>query len=371
MKWWRRSLRRFVNCGAQPHPSPPDNRPHLSPPLAKGREPELTSPLCNGGLRGVKQWLLLSLLAFTIISGCYGTASQQSTPKISQTSCRTVQHAMGEICIPQKPQRVVALWLDTFRTALALGIKPIASATGTSDEPLPEHLQGEVDGVESVGTLAQPNLEKILLLKPDLILSITRSYLNDVYPQLSNIAPTVVIDVPGIQDYSWQRQLEYLANIFGKEQKEKQLIDEYWQRVEQLKQALGNRRHQLRVSVATLYPGFMGIYAYGKKFPASVVLDDIGLQRPPAQSKDISTISNISQERLSDIDGDVLFLSCRGEEAAKEDLEKLQRSPLWQKLKVVQQNRVYLVDIDHWYASDILAMNAVIDDLFKYLVDTP
>ncbi len=348
MRWWRRWLRRLVNYGDRPHPSP---------------------LLIKGGLRGGKQWLLLSLLIIAIASACSSTAIERvATPafEASQAPCRTVKHAMGETCIPQNPQRIVTLWVGTFRSTLALGIKPIASTWYLNDEP-PEHLQGKADGVDHVGTLAQPNLEKILLLKPDLILSITRSSLENIYMQLSNIAPTVVMDVSSPPP-SWQKHLEDVAKLLDKEQEGKEVINEYWQRIEQLKQLLGDRRHHLQVSVAALYPGGTGIGIYGKKSSVGVVLDDIGLQRPPLQSADSWEGGSISYEGLSEIDGDILFISASKEKAYEEALEKLKQSPLWQKLKAVQHNRVYLVDYEHWYAFDILAMNAVIDDLFKYLV---
>lgn len=361
MRYWRWLVRRFVSW---------DNRPHPNPPLTKGRELGADSTLVKEGLR-VKQRLLLSLLIIAIVSACSSAAIEWGTTpasEASQASCRIVQHAMGKTCIPYNPQRIVALWMGTFRSTLALGIKPIAS-TWIPGERLPKYLQGKADGVEFVGTYEQPNLEKILLLKPDLILSITRSHFQNIYTQLSNIAPTVVMDVSSPPP-PWQKHLEDVANIFDKEQKEKQLIDNYWQRIEQLKQALGDRRFKMQVSVATVDQTYQ-ITTYGKNFPTSVVLNDIGLQRPPAQREDLFGKSNISQERLSEIDGDVLFLSYRGGKAGKEALEKLQQSPLWQKLKVVQQNQVYLVDLDHWYAFDFLAMNAVIDDLFKYLIKIP
>jgi iron complex transport system substrate-binding protein len=271
---------------------------------------------------------------------------------------------MGETCIPHNPARIATLWMATFRSTLALDIQPITTAWYV-DQPFPEHLQGKADGVENIGF--QPNLERIALLKPDLILSTTR--FENIYKQLSQIAPTVVLDNP-TPPPPWQKHLEDVAKVLDKEEKGRQLIDEYKQRIEQLKQALGDRRFQMQTSIATVDQTY-GIYTYGTKHPTGAVLNDIGLQRPPAQSGDFFTRDHISQEHLSDIDGDVLFLSYRGGEAAKENLEKLQRSPLWQKLKVVQQNRVYLVDSDHWYAFDVLAMNAVIDDLFKYLVNTP
>ena len=305
---------------------------------------------------------LLGVLICTIVSAC-SSINHSNTSTKDLANCRVVQHAAGETCIPNNPQRVVTLWGGTFSSTLALGIKPIAS-TWIPGEPFPEHLQGKVDKVENLGF--EPNLERLLLLKPDLILSNTR--LQNIYTQLSSIAPTVSLYHP-TPPASWQRTLEDLAKILDKEQESKKLINDYWQQIEQLKKALGDRRMQMQVSVATVDQTY-GIFIYGKQHPTSIVLNDIGLQRPPAQDGDFFTRDKISYENLSDIDGDVLFLSY-GEEAGRQALEKLQQSPLWQQLKVVQQNRVYLVDSDHWYAFDILAMNAVIDDLFKYLVNTP
>ncbi|MBW4686494.1 MAG: iron-siderophore ABC transporter substrate-binding protein [Komarekiella atlantica HA4396-MV6] len=319
--------------------------------------------------------LLLGVLTFTLTSACSRNINYSVTsPKQLKEDCRVVQHLMGKTCIPRNPQRVVTMWMGTFCSTLALGIKPIATIW-IPGEPFPEHLGDKANEAEYIGTLAEPNLEKILLLKPDLILGNTR--LKNIYQQLSNIAPTVVLNLPA-PPLPWQNNLEDTAKLLNKEQESKQLINKYWQRIEKLQQELGvgvaspkeNRRLQMQVSVATVDQTY-GIYTYGKKHPTSAVLNDIGLQRPPSQRGDFFTKDNISQENLFDIDGDVLFLSTRGGKASRETLEKLQKDPLWRKLKVVQQNRVYLVDSDHWYAFDVLAMNAVLDDLFKYLVKHP
>jgi iron complex transport system substrate-binding protein len=316
-------------------------------------------------LRRLINLLLLGVLTFALSSACStNTPRSVISPKQPMEDCRVVQHAMGKTCIPHNPERIATLWMATFQSALALDIKPITTAWYV-DQPFPEHLQGKADGVENIGF--QPNLERIALLKPDLILSTTR--FQNIYKQLSQIAPTVVLDNPSPPP-PWQKHLEDVAKVLDKEEKGKQLIYEYKQRVEQLKQALGDRRHQLQVSVATVDQTY-GVYIYGAKHPTGKLLNDIGLQRPSTQRGDFFTKDRISQEHLSDIDGDVLFLSHRGGKAAVEALEKLQKNPLWQKLQVVQNNQVYLVDSDHWYAFDVLAMNAVINDLFKYLVKQP
>ncbi|RUR82994.1 hypothetical protein PCC6912_23680 [Chlorogloeopsis fritschii PCC 6912] len=51
-------------------------------------------------------------------------------------------------------------------------------------------------------------------------------------------------------------------------------------------------------------------------------------------------------------------------------LNKLKQSPLWSQLKVVQKNKVYVVG-GHWHNQDIFAINAILDDLEKYFVNTP
>ncbi|MBF2050499.1 MAG: iron-siderophore ABC transporter substrate-binding protein [Elainella sp. C42_A2020_010] len=321
-------------------------------------------------------FLLLGLLAVTLIAACSSTVNHTrvTSQKPQDDGCRVVQHTMGETCIPQNPQRVVALSQETFINGLELGVPSIATVF-VPGFPFPEYLQGKVSRVETVGTYDSPNLEKILYLQPDLILA-DSYYSQNIYNQLSQIAPTIVLNVP-FPPPSWKDQLEELARILDKEDVGQQLINNYWQRIEQLQQALGlgaaspkeNRRHTLKVSIANT-SSESGIWSYGEKHHSGETLKDIGLQRPESQKGDFFYIENISIERISDIDGDVLFFVSWEREDDKKTLGKLKQSPLWAKLNVVQRDQVHFVGM-HWHNSDILAINAILDDLFKYLVNTP
>ncbi|MBF2048454.1 MAG: ABC transporter substrate-binding protein [Leptolyngbya sp. IPPAS B-1204] len=80
----------------------------------------------------------------------------------------------------------------------------------------------------------------------------------------------------------------------------------------------------------------------------------------------------ISQELLSQADGDVLFLWKSDDDFAADagqdtPLRRLKADPLWSQLKAVQQNRVYEVP-GHWLGFGPIAANAVVDDLFTYLL---
>jgi iron complex transport system substrate-binding protein len=185
---------------------------------------------------------------------------------------------------------------------------------------------------------------------------------------LSSIAPTVVLNTP-FPSPPWTDSLKELAQFLDKEEKGQQLIDQYWQRVEKLKQALGDRRRTMQVSVANTASEY-GIWSYGEKHFSGSVLKDAGLQRPESQRGDFFYIENISIENLLDIDGDVLFFVSWERNDDRKTLNKLKQSPLWQQLKVVQRDRICLVGM-HWHSSDIFAVNAILDDLFKCLVETP
>ena len=308
---------------------------------------------------------LLSIFTFILVSACSGNIeSNIKNSKQSTEDCRTIQHTMGETCVPADPKRIVALDMDNLGNLLAMVIKPIAANSGwNAVEPFPKHLQNKMDGVENVGSMTQPNLEKILLLKPDLI--VTNTPLKPFYSQLSEIAPTVVMQHPEI----WKQKLTELAKVLNKEDTANRLMDDYWQRINKLKKTLGDKRTQIRVSAATVQKD-NGIYAYGSKHPSGIVLKDIGVQRPSSQIGDFYYTQKLSPETLPEIDGDVLFFVTWKKQGDKEAFEKLQENPLWNKLKVVQNNRVYVMDSDHWHKDNsILGVNAVIDDLFKYLVN--
>ncbi|MEG4827094.1 iron-siderophore ABC transporter substrate-binding protein [Microcoleus sp. F8-C1] len=317
-------------------------------------------------MRHFSYWLILGIFGFTLVTACNLHTSQNisSLPKQPTAECRMVKHTMGETCVPINPQRVVTLSSCTLGNVLALGVKPI----GTTNEVYVEgksltSINGETEGIKLLG-LSQPNLEATLRLKPDLIIGV--DWFKPIYPLLSKIAPTVLGEIDYI---NWQKHLSFVAKSLGKQEVEKNLWDRYYQRIKQLKLALGTRYQGKKISFITV--GREQIYIDSKNsFPGSIISDAL-LQRPAAQNLD-STYGAfpISLEELEKADGDILFVTTFSRNG-NEFLAKKQQEPLWKKLKAVRQNHVYYVDFMAWAATHMLGTDAVIDDLFKYLVNTP
>jgi iron complex transport system substrate-binding protein len=315
----------------------------------------------------VTLFLLISLTIFLIRA--YNGSVFDTAPHTSSSSptanCRMVQQTMGEICIPTNPQRLITLSVTTLGGVLALGIQPIGSTNFYQTESyFPTYLKGKMEEVKLLGR-SQPNLERMLLLKPDLIVGWQSS--PGIYPLLSKIAPTVLLDWQGAP--SWREHFNTLAEILGKKEQQEQAWNQYYQRIEELKIALGDRFQDKKISFIHL--GSRGIESDVKNSFAGSILNDIGLQRPEAQNVIAPYgILSISEEELEKADGDILFVATWSDKE-KQVFAKLTQKPLWKKLRAVQQNHVYFVNYPAWTGGNLIAADVVIDYLFKYLVNRP
>lgn len=145
--------------------------------------------------------IALAGLIFLVAISCNRSPSLDSLPPASEIQdfeeTRLIQHDLGETEIPVNPQRIATL-MDArlLAPAIALGIKPIATTTYQADAGISFRgvTSEQVEGIEILGDGHQPSLERLLALKPDLILADANLH-KDIYGQLSAIAPTVALDL--------------------------------------------------------------------------------------------------------------------------------------------------------------------------------
>lgn len=317
---------------------------------------------------------LLGLLAMVVwLNGYFffnypKVSHELSVSSLSQV--RVVQHLMGKTIVPAHPQRVVVLSGRCLENALALGIKPIAASKLFVSQL--QRLVGPLSGIEDVDWLS-PSIEKVLFLKPDLILGM--HFHQDIYPLLSHIAPTVLAP-PGASG-AWKESFAFTASVLGKTKTAQQVMDNYYARLAQFKAKMGDRLNTTLVSVAELRTDALWLWA--KASFSGVILKDAGVARPYSQTLDSqATLSlgggpagyALSKELLRELDGDILFLvseDALGTRDLHPMLEQLKAEPLWSKLKVVQQEKVHEVGF-YWVQFGPLAANRMIDDLEQYLV---
>jgi len=314
---------------------------------------------------------LLGTLAVFIVSAC-GVQIDKSNVTVgdvpSPVAYRLVKHALGETKVPINPQRVVALDSTSLEAAIALEVKLVGATTWTGSGnagSFPSFFKPEqIASVEYLGDENQPNLEKILALKPDLLLGSTFNG-EQIYAQLKQIAPTVMYELyDGQRVMPWQESFELYAEALGKTVEAKKIISNYEQRVARFRQQMGDRLAQTEVSVVRFMPE--GVQLLLKSIFVGNILQDVGLPRPPSQNKD-KPQERISLEYLPKLGGDVIFVAQSDPEATL--YQKVTSNPLWQQLDAVASGKVYEVNYEYWIGgSGAIAANLVVDDLFKYFV---
>lgn len=303
----------------------------------------------------------MSILAALLIIACQSNSVQQSPNSQSLTDCRTVQHALGEACVPTAPQRLVSLDDTTLADALALGV-PSVGASLIEGRLVADYLASRSSQTELLGKSEQPNLEKMLQIKPDLIVGIDL-FSKPIFKQLSQIAPTALGRWNGYP--TWHEHFNFVANVLDKEDEAKQVWEAYKQKIDKIRAALGNQLQDVEVSVIYAYDDTITIDAENSF--AGSILADIGIHQPKAQAAVEDGIIVLSEELIPKIDADIVFVSIYDTES-EQILEDWQQKPLWNQLRAVQTGQVYVVDANIWRAGDPIAADLVTDDLFKYLV---
>jgi iron complex transport system substrate-binding protein len=257
----------------------------------------------------------------------------------------TVTHKLGTTVIPAAPKRVVTVGLRDQDFALALGVKPVGVAEWFEGYPnglgpWAEAAAGDVKP-EIVATPAEPDLEKIAALQPDLILSVYNASDQGVYDKLSKIAPTVTAPA-GTEDYalSWQEQLQQTGAALGQTAKAKELTTDLEGKIAAAKAA-----HPEFAGKTIIYGGLAGEPgAYTSTDQRGRFLESLGFTVPKAID-DLATperayFVGISKENYRLFDTDVAVISG----PASDPAAAIAGEPLYGDLKNVQEGRAVFLN---------------------------
>jgi len=317
--------------------------------------------------------VLVALLATACGSSTSTTATKGSTGGAAGGAAagewpRTIEHTMGSTVIPSQPKRVVALDLSFVNAAILLET-PVVGFTqyrAIADE-LPAYLgesrQKYAAEATSVGPLSQPSLEQIAALKPDLIVSAKVRH-EDLYPQLSAIAPTIMTETTGP---TWKANITWLASALGKEDVAAAKVGGYEAAAKQVGDAIKVKAGDPKLSVVRFLDGPTRLYTRGSF--SGIIFEDAGLSRPASQQDTKSLVAEISEENIAMADGDKIFVTTFDDDklAGSASRAKFEANPLWAPL----QPKVELVDDETWMTSvSVQGAYEVLGDLAR-IYDVP
>ncbi|MBV7438996.1 iron-siderophore ABC transporter substrate-binding protein [Aeromonas sp. sif2416] len=262
----------------------------------------------------------------------------------AQADSRQVIDANGKTqTVPAQPKRIVVLSELDLDTALTLGVQPVGTVNGRGQATLPRYLLDKAGpDIAVVGDLDNPNLERLIDLEPDLIL--TNQTKPELLSLLQEIAPTVVT---GNWGQPWKEVFSRSAQVMNKEAEGKAFLALYDARLQQARTQLAAHQGE-RLSIVRWNPKGPS-YMHGGTFASSVVME-MGLARPPHQMGDKSPHSPaLSLESLNLLDADWLVigtLSASGD--AVDAMQQAEQTPAFQQLGAIKARRFGAVDGSLW-----------------------
>ncbi len=280
----------------------------------------------------------------------------------ASSATRTVKDATGKaVEIPAQPKRIVTLTQEDLDAVLALDIEPVGITNGQGLDKPPAYLADKVEGVNIVGNLLQPVMDKVVAAKPDLILGDMQD--EQVLKQLREITPATLVTMAPTDD--WKLFFRGVGNAVNKLDAANKFITDHEAAAKAAGEKLGANKGA-EVSIVRWNPDGPS-WMENKQFASGVALE-MGLKRPASQNKDGNAHTpSLSLEKINEIDGDWLFLSTLTSDGEKA-LKDVQSKPAYKELGAVKKGHAVTVDGSVWSTrGGPLAADVVLNDYVKAL----
>ncbi|MGU9937488.1 siderophore ABC transporter substrate-binding protein [Empedobacter brevis] len=307
----------------------------------------------------MKNWIKISLLTgIAFLSSCN---KENKTDTIDTENQIEVIHKLDTTNVVKNPQRVVVFDMGALESLKELGVKP----AGIPKDHIPEHLKvlGNDPSIEDVGSLVEPNLERINALNPDLIIISDRQ--NKFYDELSKIAPTISMQVDPL-DYmnSFEKNTLTLGKIFGKEEEMKKEVEAIKTEVKTDKENIDKIDKK---GLIILYNNGK-FSAYGKNSRFGFIHDVMGI-KPVSENLEVAVHGQpVSNEFIESVNPDYLFVVDRSAmmnkvQTNKNDIENV----LIKQTNAYKNGKIIYLNPQVWYISGggITSTKQMIEDIKK------
>lgn len=312
----------------------------------------------NINLKGIEMRKIfrLALLGMSLaLVGCGQTVSTQpnETTQVAEeveslteeTSTMTVIHSLGETEVKRNPKNIVVFDYGILDTLDELGIQVV----GIAPSNLPRYLTKYSEGnYENVGTLFEPDLEKIYELEPELIIIGQRQA--SYYEELTKIAPTISLEVDS-SNYleSFKTNMAYIAEIFGKEEEVQEKMEAYEKEIKEVA-ALAEEK-EINGLIVLANDKAISVFGEGSRF--GIIHEDFGVA-PVDKTIELSNHGqNANFEYILEKNPDYIFVIDRaavagGETAANDLIE----NELIKLTDAYKNERIIYLDPEAWYVAN-------------------
>lgn len=266
----------------------------------------------------------------------------------------TVEDLQGQFTLDKTPQRIVVLELSFADALAAVDLSPVGIADDNDPARILPEVRARLKPWRSVGTRAQPSLEAISALRPDLIVADSSRH-RGIYAALRQIAPVLLLKS---RNETYAENLQSAA-IIGKVVGQDSLMQ---QRLAQHRRRMADFAAQLPAGASVVFGTSreQQFNLHSRDTYTGSVLSALGLSVPAAIGG--APMATIGLEQLLAINPQWLFVAHYRTESI---VRKWQQDPLWQMLQAQQKQQVAAVDSNSWarmrgmFAAERIAADAV------------
>lgn len=272
-----------------------------------------------------------------------------------------VTHSSGQTAVPAQPQKVIVLDWSTLDTLAQLGV--MVSGIPSSNPPpvLRQYREGEFI---RAGSLFEPDLEVLKSTQPDLIILGRRA--QGKYSEVSKFGVTIDL-TPNPNDLlgSVERNTLLLGEIFGKQERAKQLVSQLTSSVQKLRELSKDQGTGLLLLTTG---GRMAAFGKGTRF--GMIHDVFGVEQAVDNLETGRHGQSVSFEFLLEADPDWLFVMDRDAAIGREGVaaEKLMDNELVAATRAGRKGQIVYLNPTNWYLLDnsgIGVMQQSVDELIK------
>ena len=287
-----------------------------------------------------KKTIISMIVIIAVIFGIYGVTKFAGNGVSADGEKIKITHQLGETEVPKNPSRVIVF---DYGIADALNTLDVEIA-GLPKSSLPSLLSKYEDGkYENVGSLKEPDMEKVYELKPDLIIMSGR--LESYYEELNKIAPTIYLGVDNT-DYlgSFKKNMETLGQIFDKEKEVKTQVA----KVEEAIGKVNEKAEGVNALIALANDNAFSVYGEGSRF--GIIHKEFGIEAVDKTIESSTHGQKASFEYILDKNPDYLFVIDRaavtgGNTSAKEMFD----NEIIKKTDAYKNGNIVYLDADVWY----------------------
>ncbi|MCY9012132.1 siderophore ABC transporter substrate-binding protein [Bacillus inaquosorum] len=292
--------------------------------------------------------LFIALVTAVVISACGNQSTSSSKGSDSKKEQITVKHQLDKngTKVTKNPKKVVVFDLGSLDTLDKLGLDD--KVAGLPKQALPSYLSKfKDDKYADVGSLKEPDFEKVADIDPDLIIISGRQ--SESYKEFSKIAPTIYLGVDTAKYMeTFKSDAQTIGKIFDKEDEVKDELATIDNSIADLKK----KAEKLNKNGLVIMANDGKISAFGSKSRYGLIHDVFGVTPADKNIKASTHGQSVSYEYISKTNPDYLFVIDRGTAIGETSSTKqVVENDYVKNVNAVKNDHVVYLDSATWYLS--------------------